>query len=259
MLIDEMALPATPSTIAINRVNLILFESAAEAQSIPSKDHRARHIRKVLRMSVGGCVYVGVVNGMRGLGRITQDDDDGLMLDIAWEKKPPVTHPIWLLVGLPRPHTAKRVLFDAACLGVAGLTFFQTEKGEPSYARSSLWSTDEWRERLWLGAEQGFATQLPEVRHFSSLGAVLEASSEHRSQQFALDVYEGVAPLSRLNPDVAAPTALAIGPERGWSSHEREQLRAAGFQLAGLGERVLRTEAACLAGVSVILASWGRM
>lgn len=238
-------------------MNLILFETAADAERIAAKDPRAQHIRKVLRASVGDSVYVGVVDGLRGLGRISQDNADGMELEIAWEEAKPTVHPIQLLIGLPRPHTAKRVLFDAACLGIAELIFFQADKGEPSYAKSSLWSTSEWRERLWLGAEQGFATQLPTVRHFKDLTTSLEAVNY--SQRIALDVYEAEGPLSKIAQQELLSTTLAIGVERGWSASERDSLRAYGFKLAGLGERVLRTEAACLAGVSVLLACWGRM
>ncbi|WP_309386540.1 16S rRNA (uracil(1498)-N(3))-methyltransferase [Cerasicoccus frondis] len=237
-------------------MNLILFQTAEEAALIPTNDPRARHIREVIRLGVGDPVYVGVVNGVRGLGKIVEDGPAGMRLDIAWETQAPVTHPIRLLVGVPRPQTARRVLFEAACLGVAGLDFFQAEKGEASYASSKLWSSEEWRERLWQGAEQGFATQLPEVRHFPKLADALTAVAT--PGQAALDVYEGVGPLSSLNlPE--QPTTLAIGAERGWSAKERDLLRGAGFQLASLGERVLRTEAACLASVSVLLAGWGRM
>lgn len=237
-------------------MNLILFNSAREASEIAANDPRARHIREVIRLGVGDPVYVGVVNGPRGLGKIIADSDAGLTLAIDWEPELPVQHPVRLLVGVPRPQTARRVLFDAACLGVTGIDFFQAEKGEPSYAKSKLWSTDEWRERLWQGAEQGFATQLPEVRHFAKLTDALAAIET--PGRAALDVYEGVGPLSSLDlPE--QPTTLAIGAERGWSARERDQLRGAGFQLAGLGERVLRTESACIAGVTVLLAKWGRM
>ncbi|GHB89842.1 16S rRNA (uracil(1498)-N(3))-methyltransferase [Cerasicoccus arenae] len=244
-------------------MNLILFNTAAEAEVIAANDPRAKHIREVLRLGVGDPIYVGVVDGVRGLGKIVESlPGGGVRLDVAWEKNPPITHPIRLLVGVPRPQTARRVLFDAACLGVMGLDFFQAEKGEPSYAKSKLWSTDEWRERLWQGAEQGFATQLPPVQHFKDLAAALEDRKSLAGgieECFALDVYEGVDQLSALNTNTDTPTTLAIGAERGWSAKERDQLRAAGFQLASLGERVLRTESACQCGVSVLLAGWGRM
>jgi len=245
----------TPSVV--DGVNLILFKSADEAALIASDDPRAKHIRGVLRASVGSQVYVGVVNGVRGLGTIQRIDGEGIQLEIAWEPEPPIQHPIRLLVGLPRPHTAKRVLFDAACLGVESIDFFQADKGEPSYAKSSLWSNDDWQQRLWLGAEQGFATQLPKVHHHEELAMALKSVTT--PSKLALDLYEAEGALSALSPNSAESVTLAIGVERGWSASERDLLRTAGFRLASLGERVLRTEAAGLAGVSVILGAWGRM
>jgi RsmE family RNA methyltransferase len=47
---------------------------------------------------------------------------------------------------------------------------------------------------------------------------------------------------------------LALGPERGWSASERDLLRAEGFQLVHLGERVLRVETACVAAIAVVKA-----
>ena len=93
-----------------------------------------------------------------------------------------------LLVGLPRPHTAKRILFDAASLGVARL-FFEAERGEPSYAQSSLWTTDAWPERLRLGVEQGFGTHVPEVCMYPDLQSALSALYAI-PRRVALDNYE---------------------------------------------------------------------
>ncbi|MEO0796591.1 MAG: RsmE family RNA methyltransferase [Verrucomicrobiota bacterium] len=233
-------------------MNIILFDSEAEAEFIPAADHRAKHVRKVLGLGVGDSLFVGVVNGHRGKATIVSDGEPGITLLVDWEPRPPITYPIRLLIGLPRPHTARKILFDAACLGVERLDFFESQKGEPSYRKSKLWASDEWRERLRLGAEQAFATQLPQVEHFGTLQAALEADP---LPGLALDVYEGEGPLSRFCPKRLEPTQLAIGSERGWSADERNVLRGHGFRLVGLGERVLRTETACVTAVSVVLAA----
>jgi len=238
-------------------VNILLFEDRDAASLIPSADPRARHVREVLKLGVGDPVYVGVINGVRGKGVIVEQGSEWLRLDIDWEGSPLALHPVRLLVGLPRPHTARRVLFEAACLGVERIDFFSAEKGEPSYARSKLWSTNEWRERLVLGLEQSFATLLPAVGHYPDLPAALAASTAET--RLALDVYEGEGPLSEFAAGAGARLELAVGPERGWAAGERRQLRAAGFRLAHLGERVLRTEAAVVAGLSVVLGFAGKL
>ncbi len=205
-------------------------------------------------MGEGDAFFVGVVNGPRGKATILWDDADGMALQIAWEESAPPAVPIRLLVGLPRPQTARRVLFEAAVFGVPELHFFQSERGEPSYASSTLWKTDEWRRHLRQGAEQAFATTIPAVVHHASLKeALANLNVPNGWATVALDVYEHTAPLAKtLGEGLGA--VLALGSERGWSPAERDSLRAAGYTLAGLGERVMKTETACVAAMAVTLA-----
>jgi len=240
-------------------MNLVLFETSAEAARLTPADPRARHIREVLRMKPGDKLFVGVVNGPRGQAVIAEDGRDEMRLEVKWENAIDRPRPFWLLVGMPRPQTARDVLRESAAFGVAALHFFNVEKGEPSYANSALWKTNEWRQRLLDGAAQAFATNVPAVARQESLPAALEkisADTPKNTARIALDVYEAGAPLSKLAP-ASGPVVLALGAERGWSADERKLLREAGFALAHLGPRVLRTETALVAGLSVLLAKRG--
>jgi 16S rRNA (uracil1498-N3)-methyltransferase len=58
-------------------------------------------------------------------------------------------------------------------------------------------------------------------------------------------------------PQPAAPLALLIGPEGGLTGRELEAARSAGFETAGFGPRVLRTETAGTAALAVLQARWG--
>ena len=137
---------------------------------------------------------------------------------------------------------------------MAALHFFRPEKGESSYARSTLWSSGEWRRQLILGAEQAFATQLPAVTHDQSLAETI-ASLSRSASRIALDNYESPQPLSAV--EMPSPVVLAFGPERGWSAGERVLLRAQGFAFAHLGPRVLRSETAVIATLAVVRAKLG--
>ncbi len=240
-------------------MNLILFETANEATRLAPADPRTRHIREVLRMQRGDQLFVGVVNGPRGKATIAEDGAAGLRLEIVWEKSIETPRAIWVLAGLPRPQTARDMLREAATFGVAALHFFPAEKGEPSYAGSTLWKSDEWKQRLREGAAQAFATYVPEVKRHASLVDAMHdilAQTPKPSVTLALDNYEAGAPLSQLAP-TQGPVVLALGAERGWSAQERLVLRETGFKLAHLGPRVLRTETALVAGLSVLLARRG--
>ena len=202
-------------------------------------------------MGVGQIFDVGVVNGPRGKARITADGPDGMNLDIEWGEIPQHPYPITLIVGLPRPQTARKVLQESTSLGVNAIWFFQAEKGKTDYSCSRLWSTGEWRRHLHLGAEQAFTTHIPEVHNYVSLEeCVLNLGA--RSNRIALDNYEAESPLGSYQNQHSA-TVIAIGSERGWSASERDQLRSAEFNFYNLGQRVLRTETASVAAISIII------
>ncbi len=238
-------------------MNLILFEKQFDSICIEKSDKRALHIRKVLRVEMGATICIGFANGPRGQAEVTELGGDGsVSLKLVSTEPAPVSLPITLLIGLPRPHTAKRILFEAASLGVARVHFFEAERGEPSYGNSRLWQDNAWRERLWLGAEQSFGTHLPEVVMYPDLQTALSELFKI-SIRVALDNYEASQLLGEsLSQDGqfgqdAKAYALAFGSERGWSPNERDCLRQNGWQLAHIGEQVLRVETAVVSAVAV--------
>jgi RsmE family RNA methyltransferase len=155
-------------------------------------------------------------------------------------------------VAIPRPQTARKILSEATSLGVASMRFFQSEKGERSYASSALWTCGEWRRHLVDGAAQAFDTRLPEVTRHAGLGEALAALPQGCTR-IALDNYEAAARLG--GGRTPRPVALALGAERGWSAGERSLLRESGFSLAHLGARVLRVETAVVAALSLLKAA----
>jgi 16S rRNA (uracil1498-N3)-methyltransferase len=232
-------------------VNIILFEPAETSQPLPLTDPRARHITGVLRFGTGDTFDAGIIDGPRGKATISAIDATAMRLEFAWGAEPPPLDPITLILGLPRPQTARKILEEATALGVAAMRFVTADRGEPNYANSRLWTTAEWRRHLVAGAAQAFSTRLPGVSCGGNLRDAV-AALPPGGTRLALDNYEGSIRLSAAS--VTAPVTLAIGPERGWSPSERDQLRANGFGLAHLGERVLRVETACVAAIALIQA-----
>lgn len=240
-------------------MNLVLI-SAAEANAgvLPADDARAVHLLKVVGVKTDGSFFIGITNGLRGKATIS-DTNAGIRFSVDWETTVQEKLPLVFVVGLPRPQTAKKVLFELTALGAAGIHFFKSEKGDPAYATATLWRDGEWRDEVARGAEQAFSTLLPEVVVHTSLTAALEvagASLPVGYAKIAPDVYDAEGPLG---PQFSGkPGALiAIGPERGWSERERDTLKRSGFTLAHLGDRVLRVETACVATGAIALSAMG--
>ena len=237
-------------------MNIILFHPQEVELPLPRRDPRATHLLAVLRRRPGDTFDAGVINGPRGKGTLQAIGADALSLSFIWGEPPPPAARLHLLVGLPRPQTARDILRDATALGVAALHFVRAEKGEASYARSTLWHSGQWKECVISGAAQAFCTRLPEVTHGRTLAAACAALPAD-GVRLALDNYEAAEGLASCPLPGAATAVLALGSERGWSAAERELLRAAGFTFVHLGARVLRVETACIAAVTLLKARLG--
>jgi RsmE family RNA methyltransferase len=235
-------------------VNIILFAPDEVARPLAIDDPRARHVLEVLRRRQGDSFDAGIIDGPRGRATLTRIEEGALILDFEWAEASPPLEPITLIVGMPRPQTARKVLEDATSLGVSAIHFVTTESTDRGYTTSKVWTTDEWRRHVIAGAQQAFTTRLPVVTHGGSLKAGVEALGEAECR-FALDNYEATSGLG--DAEVFSPIVLAVGPERGWSDRERQLLRSRGFHLVHLGARVLRVETACVAAISVVRAKLG--
>jgi RsmE family RNA methyltransferase len=237
-------------------VNIILFSSSEVELPLPRRDARARHILTVLRRKPGDQFDVGVIDGPRGKGTLVEVGPEALQLSFAWGESPPEPPPLRLILGLPRPQTARDLLREGTALGIAALDFVRTERGETSYAQSSLWADREWHELLVAGAAQAFCTRLPSLRHSHSLGDSIAAIPTGYTR-LALDNYEASAALASLSLPSSTGVVLALGAERGWSDLERTLLRRNEFQFVHLGPRVLRMETAAIAAISLVKAKRG--
>lgn len=248
--------PGAAASAELKPLNIVLFEPDELNQPLALTDRRVEHVLIILKRSPGERFDAGVINGPRGKGLVEAVTASAL----HWKFEPGANSadnlplpPIELWVGLPRPQTARKILQEATALGASALRFFVSSKAEAGYAQSTLWTSGEWRRHALAGMEQSFTTLLPEIEFNVSLAATLQAHPH--PTLLALDNYEASQRLAALATSLRPPVAIAVGSERGWSGSERDQLRAAGAQLAHLGSRVLRTETACLAALTLVQAA----
>jgi len=238
-------------------MNLVLFEPDEIASPLPRTDPRARHVLDVLRRAPGDTFDAGIVNGPLGKATLTGITDTGLTLAFTPTNEPPAPPAVTLIIGLPRPQTVRDILRDATTLGATRIHFVVTERADPNYATSTLWTSGEWRRHCLTGAAQAFDTRIPEVTWTHTLTSAL-ATLPPACTRLALDNYEATAPLrvchligDKYSGSAAGCLVLGFGPERGWGPVDRKVLCAAGFTLAHLGTRVLRVETAVVAALAI--------
>ncbi len=237
-------------------MNIILFDQLKDENIISFGDERASHIRKVLRLGTGDTFKAGVINGQKGIARITAMDNQRISFSFVGEGMGKPLHPVVLLVAQVRPISMRRILREAVSLGVGKIILTTTDTAEKSYAQAKLYESGEYRSILIDGAMQSGETAIAEVLFASSVQEAITLAGGPLLR-IVLDNKREAEPLSMMHIERDASVLLAIGGERGFSDREREVFDTRGFQYASLGTRILRTETAVSAGVALLLGRMG--
>lgn len=233
-------------------MNIILIEEGENF--FPSPDERAQHIKKVLHLGEGDVFKAGIINSLEGGALITKIDEGGISFTFKGEKDASRLYPVTLIVGQTRPICMRRILREAVSLGVGKIILPITEKGEKSYSSASLYTSGEYKKILIEGAMQSGFTGVSKCIVSSGVDEAIELSSSDVS--LLLDNEIGAESLSTMDLKNKSVT-LAIGPERGWSRREREKFISSGYIPTLIGERILRTETAVPASISLTLSRMG--
>lgn len=248
-------------------MNLLVLEPREVGTPLPRSDRRVEHVRKVLKKGVGDALAAGLAGGPGdpcplGTARVESWDGAAMAFSFVPERESPPLRPVTLLLGFPRPIQVNRVLKDLTSLGVRRILLAATDLGEKSYADSTIFKEREFRRPLLEGAEQAGNPRLPDVEVHPRLDAALAAlgAPGPGEERWALDPYRAEARFGTLRSETAQDArafVLAVGSERGWTDRELDALEAAAFGFASLGDRILRTETACAAAVTLSLAALG--
>jgi RsmE family RNA methyltransferase len=235
-------------------MNRILFE-ASEVQSdgtVVLADARAEHIVSVLHAAPGQVLKTGTVNGLSGVSRVVSVEGRTVRLQSEHTLQAPEPW-IDLILAAPRPKVLKRLWPQLAALGVGRIVVLNAYRVEKCYF-SSQWLDDAFvRPLLVEGLTQAGLTRLPEVLIRPRFKPFVE---DELSRLFPSSLRLLAHPGARtpiegdLSPSVRP--LVAVGPEGGWTDYEVRLLAERGFRMFSLGPRILRTDTACVALISVL-------
>lgn len=216
-------------------------------------DGRARHIRKVLKAEPGKVLRIGLLNGSLGKGTVLSVDKHQVCLQCALDAESPPKPRVDLLLAVPRPKVMKRLWAQLAALGVGRIVLVNADKVERYYFDSHVLEPGFYNNLLIEGLQQARCTHLPEVL------------VQRRFKPFVEDELDGLfSGQLKLLADPGGEkrmgdfeyadrrALLAVGPEGGWTTYEIERLKEHGFELFGMGRRILRTDTACIGLLSTL-------
>jgi 16S rRNA (uracil1498-N3)-methyltransferase len=213
----------------------------------------AAHHARVRRLEAGDRVFVTDGAGTRGIGsivRLAKKEIEIAVEDVDRARRLPEVH---VLVPIA---DRDRMLWCAEKCAELGVTSWRPVMWSRSRSVSLRGEGDAFRARvrgrMQSALIQSHATWLPDVPDDATPDRAL-AILPAAGTRLALDATGD--PVGTIQ--MRAPVTLAVGPEGGFESAEREQLRDTRFQMVSLGANVLRFETATIAAVAIVRSALG--
>lgn len=226
-------------------MNIILLESDdfIGDTTVRLSGRRFEHASRVLKVTVGDSVKVGLRGGKRGVATVTQLSPESIDLSVTLTDEPAPRHPFTLVLALPRPKMLRRVLRTSAEFGVRSLHLIHSYRVEKSYWQSPLLAEERLADALQAGMERSGDTLCPHI------------VMHRRFRPFIEDALPGIAdgrPIflahpgehPKLGADEGQEAVVMIGPEGGFIPFELELAQTMGAQLRHMGSRILSVDTA---------------
>lgn len=216
------------------------------------------HIKNVLRMGIGQEIMVNGGNNREYLCRISEMGDDVITLEIVDERSSERELParIHLFQSLPKSDKMELIIQKCVELGVHEII--------PVSSKRCVVKLDEkkagakiprWQNISESAAKQSGRSIIPKIHGVMTFKEAVEYASAMDCRIIPYELAEGMetakSAFDMIKPGTDA--AVFIGPEGGFDISEIEYAVESGMIPISLGKRILRTETAGLAVMSIIM------
>lgn len=220
-----------------------------------------RHMARVLRLKQGAEVELIDAAGVRHGGTITEVGAKSLTVRITASAAPAAEEPVLrvtLYQGLPKGEKLDLILQKCTELGISEVVTFDGARSIVKFrGEKTSGKLARYEKIVQEAARQSGRGAAPKV----AIGGHLRDVLKEARQDVKLLLWEGEErnTLRETLAGYPAPESVAIvvGPEGGLSPEEVQEALACGFTPVTLGKRILRTETAGLAMVSILQFHWG--
>ena len=232
------------------------FDTDIKQAIIDGED--GRHISRSLRMRIGEALTVSDGAGFDYDGEIEDISGDTVTVQLfkKYKNESEPTLRVTLYPGMPKGDKLELVVQKATEMGACGITPVLTDRSVSRPDAKSAAKKQERLQRIALeAAKQSGRGAVPQIGTMTSFK---EAVRNARGTKILF--YEGGGlSLAKCLPEYETEVSVFIGPEGGFAPEEVEFAKENGVVTATLGPRILRTETAPLAALSILMYITGNM
>lgn len=229
-----------------------------EAHQIHITGSDVNHISNVLRMKTGEELWISDGSKYEYRCTIESFEPDEVLLHIVYSQEPEYELPcrIYLFQGLPKVDKMELIIQKAVELGAYEIIPVETKRCVVKLdGRKSAKKTARWQQIAESAAKQSKRMLIPNVhevltfrealKYAESMDVRLVPYELARGMQETKEILAGIEP--------GQSVGIFIGPEGGFEEKEIEAAIEGGAKPITLGRRILRTETAGLAILSVLM------
>ena len=215
----------------------------------------AEHLSRVLRARVGQEFDISAGHQLRR-GRVLSVADDRVEFELGELVEAASAPPITVLLSVIKFDRMEWAIEKLTELGVESIVPVVSRRVDARLALAAEKRVERWRRIALESAEQSRRMSPPRISAPSRLNDVLSPEGGCKLLLNESGAHASIADL--LGPGCSNDSlALAVGPEGGWTEEEVKLLEGAGWISVSLGETILRTETAAIAGVAAVRALAG--
>ncbi len=166
---------------------------------------------------------------------------------------------ITLLLAIVKFDAFEWAIEKATELGVSRIIPLAAARSEKGLLAAAAKRSQRWQKILLEASQQSRRLRLPQLdeptkpaQAFTAQTARVRLMLSERSDAPSIRNSLEHSDHATSSPSGISSAALAIGPEGGWTDEELASARAAGFRVASLGQLILRTETAVIAGLATL-------
>jgi len=219
------------------------------------------HLRKSLRLTPGDHITVFDDNGREHEAIIialsSERGEIELLRSYQAERESPLE--ITLALGLTKGEKMDFVVEKATELGVQTIVPFISARTVPKLDQKKIEKrVERWQKIALSAAKQSGRTRIPEILAVCHLKELVKQSFPN-SVKLLFWEKEAERKLSHVREAEATvgSVVIVIGPEGGFREEEADMARSHGYNLVGLGKRILRAETAAVTAMSLVQFLWG--
>lgn len=229
-----------------------------EAHQIHITGSDVNHISNVLRMKTGEELWISDGSKYEYRCTIESFEPDEVLLHIVYSQEPEYELPcrIYLFQGLPKADKMELIIQKAVELGAYEIIPVETKRCVVKLdGRKSAKKTARWQQIAESAAKQSKRMLIPNVHEVLTFREALKYAESMDVRLVPYELARGMQEtkeiLAGIEPGQSA--GIFIGPEGGFEEKEIEAAIEGGAKPITLGRRILRTETAGLAILSVLM------